>query len=107
MLRPKMKMKEQKIVVIVYFMSQHFKLMSQYRAKLKDKKFCRDKKNLCRDRIPKQQKMKSCVATKFLCHDIRHSYHDIAKLRRDRIQEESMEICRDRNYRLRQEGRQR
>ena len=28
---------------IVYFMSRHCKLMSQHKARLKDKKFCRDK----------------------------------------------------------------
>ena len=53
--------------------------------------------------------MTSCVATKFLCHDTRHSCRDkdkttsaklcrdIAKLYRDRIREESMKKCRDRN----------
>ena len=59
--------------------------------------------------------MTSCVATKFLCRGIRHSLHDkdwttsaelchdTAKLYYDRIQEESMKICLDRNCRPRQE----
>ena len=38
-----MKMREQKTVVTLYFMLRHFKLMLQHRARLKDKKFCRDK----------------------------------------------------------------
>ena len=41
--RQKMKMREQKTITTVYFMLQHFKLMSQYRARLKDKKFCHNK----------------------------------------------------------------
>ena len=42
MSRQKMKRREQKTVVTVYFMLRHFKLMSQYRTRMKDKKFCRD-----------------------------------------------------------------
>ena len=34
---------KQKTISIMYFMLQHFNLMSQHRARLKDKKFCRDK----------------------------------------------------------------
>ena len=43
MSRQKMNRREQKIVAKVYFMLRHFKLMSQHRERLKDKKFCCDK----------------------------------------------------------------
>ena len=55
--------------------------------------------------------MTNCVATKFLCRDTGHSCHDkdyttsaklchgIAKLCHDIIQENSMKICHDGNYR--------
>ena len=60
--------------------------------------------------------MTSYVTKKFfLCHDTRHSCHNkdkttsvelcrnITRLCRDRIQEERMKICRDRNCKPRQE----
>ena len=42
MSRQKMKRREQKTVTTVDYMLPHIKLMSQYRARLKDKKFCCD-----------------------------------------------------------------
>ena len=44
MSRHKNKRKEKNTVAIVYFMLRHLKLMSQYKARLKNKKFCCDKK---------------------------------------------------------------
>ena len=46
-------------------MSQHFKPMSQHKARLKDKKFCRDEDILCRDIFQEQQRMTSGLQQSF------------------------------------------
>ena len=110
-----MKRREQKIVAIIYFMLQHFKLMLQHRAWLEDKKLCRDKEiyvstkfrstrneKLCCNKIFCMLRHKTLMSRKRLDNFIR-TMCDIIKLCCDRIQEESMKICHDINYRPRQE----
>ena len=83
-------------------MSRHFKIMLRHKAKLKGKKLCRDKEILCCDIFQEKQRMKRCC-NKVLCRDKRHSYkttlveiyRDIFEVHRDKIQEESMKLCRN------------
>ena len=59
MSRQKLKMREQKTVAILYFMLRHFKLIW---SKAERQEVLLRQRNLCRE---KQQKMTSCIATKF------------------------------------------
>ena len=49
----------------VYIMLQHFKPMSQHKARLKDKKFCCDKEILCREIFQEHQRTTSRLQQSF------------------------------------------